>query len=1509
MFFRRIFAAGLAAIAVPILLTLICVVPVAFWAPVFFSNTLISVQLSLFLLGVTPFATFVAFAMVRSFFLNERSHVRAVGKHNALWVVSAYTQGRFVTDPVVVLRESASAGQVPMFDPEYWSSLSTIYAEFVLRVADVVESRNMLLGAWITSWAVFWVIVFKFGFRLLKWALLGAFVGAYTALLCPAEAIADLTNIALTTLYFLTPPGWAHMRVRLEWARLWVIALLLDVALLISALNHDMSVHYSEKLAGRRRKIGAVFRQKIMRTVTFITAVRLPAFVRNRFRSAVTAEHLAAGRQIMIELGWPVNVDIVSEPPGEVPAEAGRQWAAWKVADTSYATGIRQMKLDINDSLKELAAIAPAFYRTEEYRSIENELQSTSRYFQDKRVDFSVDIFNDVWDIVKPIFAGSRLTKFGDIIYLWEKKYALGFWMTDEQGRRKMSRRSYIAKVGMPAFRELWARTFMRASEIMPVAHISVKDEALSPRKRLADVVRTITGSPITHYIGSTVFSHWPNHNFKYQDTPIKVGMPLNGYWMGRLFDRHARFQIHREGDFTAFDSTVEGPVKELIRSIRKRGFTAHQDYKGICELIDVMYDQIDKQFLGHTSTGEVYKKGSGLTTGHSSTSMDNSLALVIFYVAAWKSLTGLSAREFLHFNELSCYGDDHVLSSLATAPRSWTSANITRVMSKWGVINNVFDKKLSDVTFLQKHNSGVTPALARELATAGLSGVTRCIWHDKDRLVGKLTAKLKSTQPTYRATRLFSYLQLTAHHKEIYDAIAKELGNPVLQKIVKNNFGGVPSYNDVLRKWYAATDSTEAPAAEDPEDAWVNDGRLVTVGTPSLLDHVLQALSIIPDLLNPTLFNYGPTRALIGLLSGHLSWVPTLLREFNGVSTFANLDATLRRTPYAWADPDIVLPQRFPDNATTLLVRHWLFMLYMHLRPAIRGAQIAQWAISKCASAAFLLRAEVITDIPRDFFPFDYIFVCAVLDWVRVPLDFLSGIKHVPIPDVAALIDLVVNRVLSFVWTSVPANFSEVDALLGKLVRGQSLLVEAPTGSGKSTAMVAHLFLSQVCSHRKLVVIEPRTMLALGLSNYVSEAFGLFTTAATTGSVFNPAASVWFMTPQSFLGHLDKVDFKHSLFVIDECHLQEPLMVLLLELLPRWGTRVIFTSATPSQSNRAAATYSVDIPISQVYSSRVRSETIDSDAKYLHEALVRVNALPKTSKALVIVDTPEQVDYCVSKSHHPAQGLSSKHSPVLQDVPRYFATNVVDVGVTVPGLELLVSPNWVYGGRGVKYALTDAIAKQRKGRVGRTNNGVMLILEAPAAPLEHQPTPTLEDAWSEALSAGISPALGWRVHPDSMAKLFGLADLTDTEKRDFSRVSHIFLSNFRAMKSLELEQALIEHVSGAPAVLVPTGSLGHFSGSIPQDLAGASRDAFTLLKMLLATIKAGDSAFGLLKEKLANIRTGPLYRVANVILGLVNDPADWVPSVQGSASSAEQVDFDKEIKQINKLLDEIERA
>ncbi|ALO50125.1 174 kDa protein [Penicillium aurantiogriseum fusarivirus 1] len=1295
----------------------------------------------------------------------------------------------------------------------------------------------------------------------------------------------------------------------LTWLKWRVTDLVVSFVLATDGFSWWVKSSYSQKLAGDTKKAAGVFQELVMKGVLFIDELRLPEFIRRRGGFAVDGEVLKNSRDIMAELGWPVNV-LPTEPDFDIEPLA-EKFKESLLLGSDFKTGIRTAKMRVDSSLVHLRVQALQYKRTETYQSTTNELEATSRYFPTPVYRYPELELEEVWSVLADIFAHSKLTPFNRIISLWEKKYALGFWMKDPFRHKKYRRKDFIGKMGYNAFKRLWAETFYWAPLIAPVAHISVKGEPLPPKKWAANKVRSIVGSPVTQYILSTIFNFGPNHNFAWETTPIKIGMPLNGFWMSRLWSRHARFDNHLEGDMSEFDSTVQGKVVELIKAVRKKGYDFHKDRSRICDLIDINYEQVVNQSLGFTSTGNIYAKGTGLTTGHSSTSMDNSIALTVLYLMAWKELTGLSAREFLAFNELSCFGDDHMLSYSSSRPLSWAPKNIAKVMAKWGVTNNVEQKSLWKLSFLGKFCRKRTTS---DVAHGKLHGVDlpqHIVWHDRQRLLGKLTAPIKNTQPTYRLKRLLGYLELTAHHQDIYEEITRIIKeSKSMQATLRNEKLRVPTYRSILRRWYESSAKPPADTEfQDEEERFIQDGTLISYGTPTMADELLSTLSLVPDFLNPSVFNMGFVRAAQNRLGSLVSWPFELIGGQNNSLGEGQLKYLLDRTPYRMLDASIAFATPGSCNKTELLIRHWLFLLYCRWRPTTRAVRLLGFIVSKVANWQFGINGVVQFEAAQMDFGLDKLLVVACLSFVVFP-EVLGPVTMVRLPDIGVISDLLWNKVLSTIWASVPSNYSEVGRIVSRQAVGaKPALIVAPTGTGKSTAMIGYFRQQLGGTCPKIVVIVPRTILAVGLTTYMKSIWGDDISGSTTGLTLDPSAKVWYVTPQSFFGLTGRIP-RGSLVVIDEAHLMEKEYQLLRQIAPLLPFKVVMATATPTEDVLKDCSYQVSVPVASLWSVDVVEKRLPPTpvtrlgAAWTSFIKQHRSSLSRNMKALYVVNTPEQADELAASDSLPSQALSSMHSSQIDPgACRYYATSIVDVGVTIDGLDIFVTPDWHYAGAGRLYKLTPEERKQRKGRVGRTRNGTFVIVSHDHT-LPEKPTDFALDVGNlhTFLSTGVSPYLLHKLEPTGTLRALGLNPLTVKEEDigDVLRASHIYYAN---LKPLVLS-ALGRNVDASGGVVLQHTGTGNISSTFQWDAAELVTAMDTGLGKLLRSFHEGDEESFPTDDSLWARLTrsaGPYYNPANLLMRLSSDPAEGETDAINQKNPAGS--FVENIYEVNKII------
>ncbi|UVZ34698.1 RNA-dependent RNA polymerase [Botryosphaeria dothidea fusarivirus 2] len=1277
------------------------------------------------------------------------------------------------------------------------------------------------------------------------------------------------------------------------------------------ALNTELERKHSMVLTRGGSRLSQHFKAAVMQATIFINDLSLPNWVRTRGSYLPGPDTLKDSLNLMKDLGWPINVEF-----DEVHDIAEQlNFKEWVLGGSTFKQGIHNSKVQVDEALETLRGAAVAYKRTEQYATVKNELEATSRYFKSPKYDFPDVALEDVWFLLGDIFRHSRLTPFNYIIKMWEKKYALGAFMTDPDAPWKKYKRSKFIKAmgGFGPFKKLWAATFYHAAAIVPVSAVSVKGEALPPSKWMKDKVRTVIGSPITQYILSTIWNYGPNHKFAWESTPIKIGMPLNGYWMTEIWKRHARCQIHVEGDFEAFDSTVSGKVVDTIRAIRKKGYEMHKDRDRIAELIDVNYDLVTGQLLNTTSTGNIYYKGTGLTTGHSSTSMDNSTALVVIYLMAWKDLTGLSAKEFVYYNELSCFGDDHVLSINAAKPAVWTPRNIRSTMKKWGLTNNLDVKKsLDDISFLSKKGRRANAAEVKELASYGVK-TQFIVWHMKDKLVGKLTAPVRSMAPSYRLKRLLSYLSLTAHHRDVYDGIVNVISSSKsLMSQMKNNKLKIPTYGSVLRNWYAESPGPLRHSEFDSEvEEFENTGKVVTYGNVSLLDGVVGALSMVPDFLSPLLFNYGFHRAFQGYLYNHLCWVPDLMALSNSILGPGTLEFTCSRTNYRWLETSLFSVGLSGCNTSTLLLRHWLFCFYTHKRPALRWAPFANFVVKQILSIQYLINGRVGTESRDAELSIDLVVVASLLSWVDIP-DWFPFVSRFVLPDVQLLLDSIIHYFLVTIWSSVPPNFRETTSSIRKMDPQLGPIgVEAPTGTGKSTAFIQHLNLTVGDRYDKIVVIEPTSKLVLGLVGYMQVSYGLSVSGATTGLRLDRSKKVFYLTPVALMSHLDLLNH-NNLFVLDEAHRDEEWTVALRLLLKKARIPSLFVTATMTEDVKQDVQLHLQVPIANLWTVTSHIENVEVPLKevlshYEKLALEHGNHVAPGSRALIFVPTRDMADRLAGRCRKQAAALHSMTSEVSDwNKSVYFATPVAEVGITVPDVNLVVSPNFHLGENNRLLSLPSATIQQRKGRTGRTNNGLFKFYEysgvkdvMPGAEFTAKNVQAL-------IMNGMPPRLAWALSKESVLSAFGMAGQAESENADvLLRGIEVFMQNIApVLRNLQAASMTSDPLFGDGYVLHHTG-VGNISSSYPQP-GGNFRDlAIENITMMLRAKARGDTIPNWACVDEMDRIAGPIVRVKNLVQSWLCDEETSSLNPKNSEASGLLSDV-YEIKEIFKLLNSI---
>jgi len=1395
---------------------------------------------------------FVFLITIRRFVRNEYALISVVGPKHALWCDTNTPWHGFGTGPVKWVVASFDLGDDRLLGQfqskllqttvpngsysNYYELTSMLWSQFI-----VVLHTTLLPGprVWlvVTLWSLNALLVLYL--RPLK--RMGTVIRYYALLvvaiitLNPSAVVFGI-GVLYSILVFVVSLFSTEF---VEWFSWVLTAVAVDVTSAFVEWNF-ISRKYMNRAGFRPTGHGSgfvpVFKNAVTKLAIVVSDLGLPHYILGG-SSSYDAEHVQSTLDIMRDAGWPINVEL--DTPSRFASTSA--YSSWLISGTTWKQGIHNRKMYVDSVLDPLRVKAVEWKRTEEYRTYDNEQASVARYFKSPRYNYPDLDVNDVWFLLGDIFRHSRITPMNYIIKMWEKKYALGSFMVDPQNpKKKYSRWKFISTIGYKNFKNLWRKTFEFAPLLAPVSHVSVKDEALPAKKFLADKVRTVVGSPIGQYIMSTVWNYSPNHNFRWVTTPIKVGMPLNGYWMNEVYSSHARCQLHFAGDMSEFDSTLSGNVLKLIAAVRKKGFEQHKDRERIATLIDINYDQVSRQLLNTTSTGDIYAKGTGLTTGHSSTSMDNSVGLVVLYLLAWKQLTGLSAKEFKFYNEISCFGDDHLLSMAGNKPASWNFRSIQSVMRRWGVTNNLeATGPLTKLSFLSKWARLPTPADLLDCKAAGVKAPKYAIVHDRDRLIGKMVSKVKSMDPLYRLKRLVSYMALTPHHPDVYHTlhnlvVRTATFRPFLKSDANPRGVSVPSYNKVVKDWYKPDATFPENMIDEVEETYGANGSIMAYGAITPLDSFLGAMALVPDFVNPSIFNFGYMATVQSKLHTLVSWPVQFLALANGTSSTAEVGYLLRKTVYEFLDPSICAHVDPSVNYTTLLVRHWIF-LSLKSMVQWRATELPLTSFSrKVAQVQFSINGLMQYETKRFSLQILELALIALLGIIHVP-DVLGWVSLVKLPDFNKLLEQLLYVAQATFWSTLPPNYSDTNKHLREIDGSKILTISAPTGSGKSTAFIKHV--SQLLGHKyhKLIVVEPRSAIVKTIVPYVNIALSMGASGATTGLTLDQECSVWYVTAQELLLHPSwySTDRGNNLIILDECHVSEPAYDLVKDIIIRDKVHSVWVSATP-QFSQMPMDRVIDVPLTSarlynVHTTNMHNDTVVSlsefERSYKSEVLNTVHDRSRTSIMLVFCTTLAMCQDLAANCARPSFVLSSgtKDVPTTENGCVIFTTSVADVGITLPDVDFVMTSDIGFTvlqtleeAKLAYYRLTNNELVQRSGRTGRTNNGACLIYRTPRARFVQD----IQDIKAKTsvfdlLASGIPLEHILRARKPQLMALLGLNDVESDRAEATLQTSLDQLERYRSnLEPLLFERARLLDIGtndGTMPGVIDTGRMGLF--------------------------------------------------------------------------------------------------
>jgi len=359
------------------------------------------------------------------------------------------------------------------------------------------------------------------------------------------------------------------------------------------------------------------------------------------------------------------------------------------------------------------------------------------------------------------------------------------------------------------------------------------------------------------------------------------------------------------------------------------------------------------------------------------------------------------------------------------------------------------------------------------------------------------------------------------------------------------------------------------------------------------------------------------------------------------------------------------------------------------------------------------------------------------------------------------------ISAITAQIWSSIPANFKAVRHLVNQLSpEDPEITIKAPTGSGKSTSLVAMVWRDAAVKYEKFIVIVPRRLLAIGISQYMKNSFGMDATAYTSNYPRSETARVVYTTSGEFL-QMEEWWRSNNLFMIDECHINEPMHQMAMRVLQKLRKPTIYASATPSEIRGL----SVEVPVAAIWKIEENSMDLGLTPASTYGDYIRdyraaltglVNAShPATRFLLFVVD--KKLGNELAASFDRRVCFLNSDQPLVDDKASVFiATSVADVGITIPDVDWVVSSDVTRtvqsSGLGsslsVVHKLSSSTIKQRRGRTGRTCNGRFTLFKAKGAFIEVLPEQSNLVVGHACLSGGVPASVIARFLPDYITML-----------------------------------------------------------------------------------------------------------------------------------------------------------
>jgi ATP-dependent helicase HrpA len=357
---------------------------------------------------------------------------------------------------------------------------------------------------------------------------------------------------------------------------------------------------------------------------------------------------------------------------------------------------------------------------------------------------------------------------------------------------------------------------------------------------------------------------------------------------------------------------------------------------------------------------------------------------------------------------------------------------------------------------------------------------------------------------------------------------------------------------------------------------------------------------------------------------------------------------------------------------------------------------------------------------------------------------------------------------------------YQQKEKILDALKENQVIIVESPTGSGKTTQLPLILHSAGYSKGGTIGVTQPRRIAALSVSDYIARQIG----SEIPGEVgykmrFDdqtlPETRIKIMTDGILLQEMkaDRYLSRYSSIIVDEAHERSLNIDFILGLLKqvleaRKDFKVVVSSATInpvvfSEYFNSAPIIHIDTriyPIKEIYEPLPERSSEETLVQTIVDIVRKKIQQKSPGDVLVFLQGERNIKECVRALEHssfsqrlkvlPLYGRLSKEEQeqVFDETPEgkykvVVSTNIAETSVTIDGITTVIDSGLAkinhYNPRTftsslVEAPISQASCNQRKGRAGRTQPGTCFRLYS-RKDFRERPLFTLEEIYRTDLS------------------------------------------------------------------------------------------------------------------------------------------------------------------------------